>query len=363
MSTKDYRGREIIVSIAGDEKQPAKKKGRGAIPPPRRKEKPLKRRTGPSGIKFYDIGFVNEGGVWVGLDHAIAPPVTGVTSGGLTVRSPILSDWSAIASQFFAVATENWRTKFRKITPGPSSSVLYQMVASFGAEGDYLDNLEQWTANGLVVSAADLSATGLAIGASPLFFPSSGLLFSSDPDPAIRITGTPDFAGPEVPFVPSTTMEIFIAPNLNLSEGHTNEIDALGQINNNSFLNHIFFVIPREWILDPTDAAFGHDIFGGSVTPVLGVPPTAADYEPVYRSTLAQKRIPGTRTFFIDPFNVVSTGDFPTINAMPVPPSVPTFATPGFAEFTATVSDINPLSGVFLAAVLKGSTPYYFWVA
>lgn len=313
----------------------------------------LSRREGGY-INFYDMAQISNGS---GFDEAFysannAPQ----NAGGDTQSAAAMSvlDFNGRDIPLLAIPTNQWNSKFRKVTKG-TLSTKYAIRAAFGASNDVLDALPEWTATGLKLSQSDLNA-GVRIGGSDLanigdndvsnkFFYSITLL---DGQSNIKITASANYASSSVAFTPSQRMDVFFPPRF---------VFMRGSVINSTFgdkwhYGDINVTFPRRFGINTTD------IFedGGPADPS---PPAASlSLSSGFLSALTNWRdfVSGREYHYT----------YPTAWASE-PASFPPVANPsikgniGVSLLPIEFPDPNLPNGALLAVVKKGNLFYYFW--
>lgn len=301
----------------------------------------LKRRLqAPKGINFWDMGQISDGsGGWIDTSEFFPTDVAG-TPGLLALDT---SMFSTRDTPLFAVPTADWPTKFRKITKG-GLSTKYMIDASFGAFGDALDNLSQWTAGGLVVSQTDLNS-GLFVSSDPsldYFF--DGVRFL-DSQSNRKITGTNDYTGPAVAFSPIPLMDVFLPPKFVRLTGRSQLTP--GPTANQQAYSYDFLTFPRDFIINASPVYRGGTGVGNEATTIIDAGINAA-------ISTWKAFIPGR--------------DFSYNNALDTYTPGGTF-NPGIGAGYAFITPVGPdgravdnsVNGSLLAVVKKGPSFYYFW--
>lgn len=302
----------------------------------------LSRRKGGF-IRFYDMGQVSNGSGGY-LDTNFQITTAPIPSGNAQNAAPLtVTDYDNRDAPLLAAPTGQWMSRFRRIDKG-TVSVKYNINAQFGAFDDALDNLSQWTGNGLKVEQADLD-TGLLVGgaANNPFFDIVKLLNGETNQ---KITATPAYADSAVAFTPSPRMDVFFPPVLVFMRG-TAINSVLDDLYHFGDLNLTF---PRRFIVNTSD-----DYQGGSgVTDPSGSPPSTDEFDAQTIAAIANwKTVVSGREYYYDSGTL-------TWSAGPFPPAAPRRGGIGVAERTQyTGTDL--LNGVLLAVVKKGSSFYYFW--
>lgn len=344
MSTKDFRTQnEIVVTVKdrnrSDDAAAAKPKTRkGTVPPGKPAKRFLHRRkVTPKGINFYDLGQIVAGAGFDDTDYQVPnTPIFGL--GDIAAPDPTTSDFEGRDAPLLAIPTAQLLNKVRKITKG-SLSAKYHVLALFGSYVDELDNLEQWTAGGLVVDQADLN-TGLTIAANAA--PYFDAVVLKDGEPNQKITTAPEYSAPAAAFSPVPLMDVFLVPKLAYLQGRatTPTFGDVGQY------GAIYLTLPRRFGINTADEWNGGDL---SPLPPIGAGMDAATLEAINN----WKGVVPNRGFFW----TYLTNTWTTNAAFP-PAGHHTRGISAMGSYSPFTYGPN---GALLAIVKKGSTFYYFW--
>lgn len=207
MSAKDYRGKEIIVTVGGGPDDPNKTKspraGRGMIPPPRRKGGPLKRRGGPGTINFHDGGSILSGSVFVDRDISFQTAQIG-SNWPIALEGPGSGHWATIAAGFLAIADK--QTNLKRVTT--DNAVDYQI--SIAINGGPPENIE--TANPNFTDAGyKLPGTVSRLQITTV---AHWYSFDTGNDADVKVTDSASYAAAEVPLSIKGSSRIYFQPAL-----------------------------------------------------------------------------------------------------------------------------------------------------
>lgn len=255
------KGEKITIVIAKPKNSTAARivpfKSQGIIKS-RRETDYLPRRRKAAGINFYDLGQILEDEVFVTNPAALMPEIS-VFSELLIVTDETDDDKinliAEIENIIFDVETENWKTDFFKIQKGnldfeKSIELLIgidQPVPFFGS----LDETEKWTEKGLVLTNQE--AATLVVNPNGVLYSVGSINFANLAASNItKITSVRDPEAEAVEFTPSTSMDIFLMPSAQVSQGYANYIDGLHTTESASdfikkadYLNYFWSVFDR----------------------------------------------------------------------------------------------------------------------
>lgn len=301
----------------------------------------LKRRPTGGFINIYDMGYIKSGLIYETLEYTISPTL----GSGNSHRSIDVSDFDGRNSLLFAIDSSLWKSKFKKISKSPTVSQRYNIVAVFtGNPGDFLDNLEEWTDKGLKLTSDQVQNLQI--------FDGSGLLSSSidlSATSSQKITSLPSFSAPSVTFTPDVSMDVFVAPSLMLSEWTTDEADSLGVIHTGiGFINGIWNILPRPWILDDSNPYFNKGAIGADYRAAGGG--GFSPWSDAYDGIVAAMSLPGFR------------GLLPVEVSLPARSYVYVGEVPSIQKAVGVnTKDNDDIPGVFMGAIKKGNQIFYFW--
>jgi hypothetical protein len=269
MATKDFRGKEIIVSITDPAAEPAaKKKRRGFIPPPSRPGEPLSRRTVAGlGVRIFDLAFRLIGDEYetqyfdtpvIGtsfpfpadtyLDSVITPLLASLPA------SPMRDHFYQIPKSEMSMRTDNTHWPYYGLVafrfpeadcnlnefPTVNDAGVISLTQDAGNVNGELEISSTWwillpeypfgTEQPPGWDNTLVTGYGLA-----MFIPSGVFLF-----PSYRVTATPDYNGPPATIPPITEtqeIDVFFPPWLHAFETSPGVYDLK--------------IVPRETWLDP----------------------------------------------------------------------------------------------------------------
>lgn len=346
MSTKDIRTPdEIIVKIKGKGRGPAGKRKKGSLPPSKPNEGILKRRQRPDrGINFYDLAQLKVGSSWTDNGYRVTGGVVEVGN-QLFPDALVVGDFDNRNGLFFAVPSGQWSTKFRKVVKGPTSE-RYEIFISAGATSGLLDDLDPdvWTSGGLVLTQSDLDA-GLIVAHAPTGY-AAGHLFETftllDGQPNIKITGTPIYSDPAVPFSPIPKMDIFWPAAFGNLRGRA----ATGTFGDRGDYGEVWLTLPRRFFINSDDPVAGGDA-GQDPAPGQGFDATTLAAIAAWLD-----EVPG-RGFFYDFGSTTWTGPGATFP--------PAGSTGQGIQFQPTTGGSSLINGALIGIVRKENSFYYFW--
>ncbi len=340
------------IDIKIRRKRPVRRSNASHKPPVdiRREADYLKRRLRPKGINFYDMGQIADGsGGWIDTDFIIeVDPINPGPPGENLIPPPTQSDYDSRDAPLLAIPTDQWLTKFRKITKG-ALSMRYGLYAQFGTTIGDLDTLSEWTSGGLVVPQAELdevfsAGPGSGLAAAALvkdisFYPLA---------PNIKITTTPLYSDPDAVFTPIPKMDVFFMPIIGGLGGFSWTRPSDYIFDDYGFIAMTF---PRRFAINTDDEYGGVGNLGvGTSPPVVGgsIPSATAAAISNWKSI-----IPG-RDYH---FNLASTTWTPGTGF----PGTGTGANV-FIGFNGQLASSGfQINGELCAVIKKGDTFYYFW--
>jgi hypothetical protein len=349
MSTRDYKTpNEIVIKVSGNRRAVVEKdprKGKGSVPVGKKGRRFLHRRKKPGkGINFYDLGQLSNGsGGWIENDYrGTTEPFGDVPDGRLIMPAPAPSEYDGRDAQFLVIPAGDLKTKSRRVTKGTLSG-KYRIVAAFGSFGGLLDDLEQWTPEGLDVEQADLTSTGLIVTGDG-FLPFFSLVFIKDGQANQKITTSPNYAAAAAAFSPVPEMDVFLPPSLGYVIGNSRSID----FGDRAQYGFRYMPFPRRFVINTNDPWRG-----GNIGLHDGGPPGPDDPDTAPAIENWKAIIPN-RGFHFDYISGTFTGPG---EAFPIPGWIERAI--GFAQYDPTL--IGGPNGSLLAIVRKAATFYYFW--
>lgn len=321
---------------------------------------PGRRRLRASGgIRIFDLGYQKTGGVFISNTASVIPPFI-LAPGGTWVscRDLQASDYDSLRTSILAEDVTQFETKFKEVTRAENSAA-YGILVDLGDGASHLDDLTEWTSNGLEANQAALDAGVTIYGSDvPGTFIQGDFttLILKDGSSHQKITSTPAYGDAGVPFTPSGDMKVFLMPGFGLSTGSSSYLDAGTDIRR-ATLNQFYVVMPREWFLVPSNThyqKYSGDIIYPDSYPI-------ANYEAVIDVVLTHQSLAGSR--YIDRrFD----GADPLSQFYYVPAaSIPGGGYPHQDRLYAAILDpgYDPAlkNGILKAVVKKQDSYYYFW--
>ena len=317
-------------------------------------------------INFWDLGQIRNAPTdeipsppWADLPLSIVldPPVssTSIEPGGVDCRLLTQGNVDSLVSLIEAVPRADWKARYRKFAKG--YAYKYRMDLSLGSVAAetfriytrYEDSDENWTDNGLKISASDLADT-ILLSSSPgvafadnNIFPGFYIQTSGDSFKP-KITATSDYTGPEIAFTPGKNMDVYLAPTISrhVSRSVVGSVEYL--------LNNILKVRTRQFYTPVSEGTSPFDRDNAIVTYSSDDGTDAYDFLAESIETY-QAGIANT-TAYTRP---TSGGSWSAFSTSAYPPS-------GISEaFTAAYGCSTEGLNVLLCVINKGNDWYYFW--
>lgn len=324
MSTKDWKGREIIVSIDGPPEDPTQKKRRGYIPPQRKTSGPFSRRGGVEvegvAMDIYDLG-IQTSGADFDFRHLATVNVNANGTFTITDRNYTTPFNAAILAELAGGAAEP-----RRITP--DNLAQYGTVALGGvAVGEFDEDRGFVSPSGSSI---------LSIGNANPFFNFNTIAGAVGGLSYTKVTATANYSDPDATFAWDRDAQLFLAPRMFLCAGQPRK--KTGPSTSDFWVpNYFVEPLPRSYFLNNAD-----------FESLLGAPMFTRGYNMFYRGDTA-----ATAAFLGSPAVIASWRSF-----MQTRPSARLYkwTTTGFYPSSSTVTSEGPDTVTNYPSYL-GSTP------
>jgi hypothetical protein len=358
MSTRDFRGREIIIKVSDKAEVVggAREGRRGMLPPGKKKKGPTRRRVGGD-INFHDFGYIRADGdaAFQTLDIAVVPIFDSVLFG---VPPLELSDYAGRSAVVLAIPENQWKARYSRIAAGSHSE---RLAIDINIEGDVIpiDDFPGWTSAGLKLSAEQ--SEGFVSVSSPYLEP---VVLSPSAGAGFKFTAVPSFASPAVDFQIAARMDVFLMPRFSFSFARTTGADGIVVVGPSSaetfkggYLNYFYAAWPRSFLLDPLNPNFE--------VPTSGVWSGGAGYPETAAAASVAKDLPYSRSY-VNIYNELTGESF---GSGPFPPSPfflgstppPTSGNPRGTFLEVGAAPEAVLSGALVAVIISGTQKYYVW--
>lgn len=355
---------KLTINILGKGEGDGKKT---AVHPSRKARRFGRRRVG--GIRFWDLGYILEDEVYRTLPFIdpnsgnVIPHLSEVSPSWVTFEFLTTDHIDTLHGLIFDQPLATWKDTFYKIDNRYQlyqvPSVVYRGTSYSLGDADVWDG-ERFLPNGAV------SDNSFAVNFGDNFFTAFSINRLGE---NTKVTLEQSPTADEVEFVPSRTMDIFMAPHLiktRLEAAHSIVLPSADfTIEHMDYLREVY---PREVIHDNSLDIYEYNLLGthsysvdsGSGGGTLEQYETVWNITEYWRANYGYRALRGQVDGLNDIITVIDPDDYASPLIYPEPPTFPTFPGANYllTEFTKETAWPAP---VLLAVILKGGVYYYVW--